>query len=68
MTVPVWDYAGGNGANGWYHIVGFAGFQLTACSGGKDIEGVWRRQILPGPTSSTPSTLPFQQLAVQLIR
>ena len=23
VWVPIWDYAGGNGANGWYHIVGF---------------------------------------------
>ena len=29
VTVPIWDYAGGTGANGWYHIIGFAGFQLT---------------------------------------
>ena len=42
-------HAGGNGANAWYHIVGFAGFQLTACEGGKDIEGVWRNEIGPGP-------------------
>ena len=48
-SVPVWDVAGGQGANGWYHIVGFAGMQLTACNGGKDIEGVLRQLILPGP-------------------
>ena len=23
VWVPIWDYAGGTGANGWYHIVGF---------------------------------------------
>jgi hypothetical protein len=67
VTVPVWDYAGGTGANGWYHIVGFAGFQLTACEGGKDIEGVWRRQIFQGPTTATAGSS-FAQLAVQLIR
>ena len=42
------------GANGWYHIVGFAGLQLTACNGGKEIEGVLRQLILPGPTTTTP--------------
>ena len=67
VTVPVWDYAGGTGANGWYHIVGFAGFQLTACEGGKDIEGVWRRQIFQGPTTATAGS-DFSQLGVQLIR
>ena len=67
VTVPVWDYGDDTGANAWYHIVGFAGFQITACEGGKDIEGVWKRQILPGPTSSTPNDQ-FSQLAVQLIR
>ncbi len=25
-----------------HHIVGFTGFQITACHGGKDVEGVWR--------------------------
>ena len=67
VTVPVWDYADSGGANGWYHIVGFAGFQLTACEGGKDIEGVWRRQIFQGPTTATAGSS-FSQLAVQLIR
>ena len=67
VTVPIWNDAGGTGANAWYHIVGFAGFQLTACNGGKDIEGVWRKQFFIGPTTSTPGT-GFQNLAVQLIR
>jgi Flp pilus assembly protein TadG len=69
VTVPIWDVAGGPGANGWYHIVGFAGFQLTNCTGGKDIEGVWRKAFWNGPTTTTPSNpgVP-QQLGVQLIR
>jgi hypothetical protein len=54
VTVPIWDVAGGTGANAWYHIVGFAGMQLTACNGGKDIEGVLRQLIQPGPTTTTP--------------
>jgi hypothetical protein len=29
VWVPIWDYAGGNGANGWYHIVGFGAIILT---------------------------------------
>ena len=67
VTVPIWDYAGGGGANGWYHIIGFAGFQLTECRGGKDIAGVWRKQFFLGPTTgSSPGG--FASLAVQLVR
>ncbi len=54
VTVPVWDNAGGTGQNAWYHIVAFTGFQITGCSGGKDIEGVWRTIFTAGPVSSTP--------------
>lgn len=67
VTVPVWDVAGGQGANAWYHIVGFAGMQLTACNGGKDIEGVLRQLIWPGPTTTT--TQPKgTSLGIQLVR
>lgn len=66
VTVPVWDQAGGTGSNAWYHIIGFAGFQITACSGGKDIAGVWRKAFFLGPTTSTPS-FPGQSLSVQLV-
>jgi hypothetical protein len=70
VTVPIWDIAGGNGSNAWYHIVGFAGFQITECEGGKNIEGVWRKPFTTGPVSSTPSSLPaeIQALGVQLIK
>ena len=66
VTVPVWDTAGGNGTNAYYHIVGFTGWQLTACNGGKDIEGVWRVQFVTGPTTTTPG-FAGANLAVQLI-
>jgi hypothetical protein len=69
ITVPIWDTAGGNGSNAWYHIIGFAGFQLTGCSGGKDIEGVWREIFTQGPVSSTPGNPSVPQaLGVQLVR
>ena len=29
ILLPVYDYAGGQGANGWYHIPAFAAFKLT---------------------------------------
>lgn len=67
VTVPVWDYAGGQGANGWYHIIGFAGFQITECEGGKNIAGVWRKQFFLGPTTATQG-FEFSSLAVQLVR
>jgi hypothetical protein len=66
VIVPIWDVAGGTGANAWYHIIGFAGMQLTACDGGKDIEGVLRQLILPGPTTTDPQPN-GASLGVQLI-
>ncbi len=66
VTVPVWDTAGGSGQNAWYHIIGFAGFQLTGCTGGKDIEGVWRKAFFTGPTTATPG-FPGAALGVELI-
>jgi hypothetical protein len=69
VTVPIWDYAGGTGSNAWYHIVGFAGFQITGCSGGKDIEGVWRKAFFTGPTTTTPSGVTgATALGVQLVQ
>ena len=68
VTVPIWDTAGGTGSNAWYHIVGFAGFQITGCSGGKNIEGVWKKIFFTGPTTDTPSTPGVPEiLGVQLI-
>lgn len=67
VTVPVWDTAGGTGSNAYYHIIGFTGWQITACDGGKDIEGVWRQQFFTGPTTTTPG-FPGAALAVQLVR
>ena len=69
VTVPIWDVAGGTGQNAWYHIVGFAGFQITGCSGGKNIEGVWRKAFFQGPVSSTPGNPGVPQaLGVQLLK
>jgi hypothetical protein len=69
VTVPIWDTAGGNGSNGYYHVIGFAGFQLTACQGGKDIEGVWRKPFFTGPTTNTnPDPSSPTPLGVQLVR
>ena len=67
LTVPVWDFAGGTGSNAWYHIVGFTGFQITACNGGKDLEGVWRVPFYVGATTTTPG-FAGQALAVQLVK
>ena len=70
VTVPVWDTAGGNGSGGWYHIIGFAGFQITECRGGKDIAGVWRKAFFVGPTTTTNPTpgFPGAALGVQLVQ
>jgi Flp pilus assembly protein TadG len=69
VTVPIWDTAGGTGSNGWYHIIGFAGFQITECRGGKDVAGVWRKAFFQGPVGSTPTNpLVPQALGVQLVQ
>lgn len=68
VMVPIWDTADGNGQNAYYHIVGFAGFQITECFGGKNISGVWRKPFISGPVGSTPSgPTEIQWLAVQLV-
>jgi len=69
VTVPIWDTAGGTGSNGWYHIVGFAGFQITGCSGGKNVEGVWRKPFFTGPTTTTKPVAGVPvPLGVQLVK
>lgn len=66
VPVAVWDYAGGEGSNAYYHIVGFTGFQVTGCNGGKDLTGVWRQPFYLGPTTTTPG-FAGAPLAVQLV-
>ncbi len=69
VTVPIWDTAGGTGSNGWYHIVGFAGLQITGCSGGKNLEGVWRKAFFTGPTTATKPVAGVPvPLGVQLVK
>jgi hypothetical protein len=67
VTVPVWDVAGGVGSNAWYHVVGFAGLELTGCDGAKHVSGVWRRLVTTGPTTTDPG-FKGGPLAVQLIQ
>lgn len=67
VPVAVWDYAGGTGSNAYYHIVGFTGFQILNCNGGKDLTGVWRQPFYLGPTTTAPG-FAGAPLAVQLVR
>jgi Flp pilus assembly protein TadG len=66
VTIAVWDNAGGTGDGAWYHIIGFTGWQITGCSGGKDLEGVFKQQFYLGPTTTTPG-FAGAPLAVQLV-
>lgn len=67
--LPVYDQTGSNSANSfWYHIIGFAGFEITACDGGKNVTGVWRTPIVGGPTSQTIPPGPLKIIAVELVR
>jgi hypothetical protein len=47
--------------------VGFAGFQITACDGGKDIERVWPKDMTTGPTTASSPGF-WASLAVQLVK
>jgi hypothetical protein len=67
VNIAVWDVAGGTGSNAWYHIVGYTGFQITDCDGGKHLSGVWRQPFFLGPTTTTPG-FAGQGLAVELVR
>jgi hypothetical protein len=50
VWVPVWDTAGGTGANGWYHIVGFGAIIFT----GDNEHAKW----LEGAAVEQPPCLP----------
>jgi hypothetical protein len=50
VWVPVWDTAGGTGANGWYHIVGFGAIIFT----GDNEHAKW----LEGAAVDQPPCLP----------
>jgi Flp pilus assembly protein TadG len=67
LPIAVWDYAGGTGSNAWYHIVGFTGFQIIDCNGGKDLKGIWRQPFYLGPTTTSPG-FAGAALAVQLVK
>lgn len=70
--VPIWDYANGNGQNGYYHIVGYAAFEITHITGGKDIEGVIRaKDVSQNPQvydAPDPSLTTLFNGTVQLVR
>ena len=66
--VPIWDYAGGQGANGYYHIIGYAGFQIVHVKGSKEIQGILRQVIFNGPVTTTSPGFAGAPLAVQLVR
>jgi hypothetical protein len=50
VWVPVWDTTGGNGTDGWYHIVGFGAILLT----GENEHAKW----LEGAAINVPCAVP----------
>ncbi len=67
VWLPIWDTAGGTGANGYYHIVGYAAFQITGVDTqhGKWLTGVFRSGMITG----SPNQIPLGVTgAVQLVR
>ena len=53
VWVPIWEVAGGTGANGWYHIVGFAAIVIL----GQDTQhGKWLTGVRVSTTyGNTPN-------------
>lgn len=72
VWVPIWDFANGNGSNGYYHIIGYSAFEIVHIKGGKDIEGVLR--LATDPATGKPYDFPDPNLllsysgAIQLVR
>ena len=71
--VPIWDNSYGNGAPGqpngmYYHIIGYAGFQLTNVDGSKNIDGILREVIFPGPVGTVSPGFSGAPLAIELIK
>jgi hypothetical protein len=65
--VPIYRERFEQGANGYFHIIGFAGFQLVHVHGAKDIQGILRQVIFPGPVTGTSPGFPGAPLSVQLV-
>lgn len=66
--VPIWDAGYLQGSNAYYHIVGYAGFQITHIDGSKNVYGILRQVIFPGPVTTTSPGFAGAPLAIQLIR
>ncbi len=66
VWVPIWDFANGNGSNGYYHIVGYSAFEIVHIKGGKDIEGVLRLGL--DPATGKPYDSPDPNLLLNYSR
>lgn len=66
--VPIWDLGFDNGSHAYYHIIGYAGFQITHVKGAKDITGYLRQVIFNGPVTTTSPGFAGAPLAIQLVR
>lgn len=65
--VPIYRARFEQGQNGYFHIIGYAGFQLVNVKGAKDIQGILRQIIFPGPVVGTSPGFAGALLAVQLV-
>lgn len=66
--VPIWNSHGGTGQNAYYHIIGYAGFQITNVKGSKEIQGILRQIIFPGPVGTNGPGFAGAPLAIELIK
>jgi hypothetical protein len=65
--VPIYRDRFEQGQNGYYHIIGYAGFQLVYVKGAREIRGILRQVIFPGPVTPHAPGFAGSPLAVQLL-
>jgi hypothetical protein len=65
--VPIYDYVDKEQSQKYFHIIGYAGFQIVNVKGAKEIQGILRQVIFPGPITNTSPGFAGAPLAVQLI-
>ena len=56
--VPIYDYRYEQGSNGYFHIIGYAGFQIVHVKGAKEIQGILRQVIFPARSRRHRPALP----------
>jgi hypothetical protein len=65
--VPIYRARFEQGQNGYFHIIGYAGFQIVNVKGAREIQGILRQVIFPGPVNVNSPGFTGANLGVQLV-